>query len=161
MDIRDATLFGPIEQVLAGDRLEERWHWLERPGPVAKTNREKPYTLSVEQLERLGGVAFRGVLIGLDEHLSEHFPDHTRPRQGRERWAYLQDLADSAYSKGFDSEYDITLYANIFGLLGEDALQAHPDIAALLASPSLVPAERIEQAADLAYVRATQAERTS
>ena len=161
MDIGDATLFGPIEQVLAGDRLEERWHWPERPGPVAKTNRDKPYTLSSEQLERLGEVAFRGVLIRLDEHLSEHFPDHARPRQGHERWAYLQDLANSAYSKGFDSEHDITLFANIFGFLGEDALQTHPDIAALLASPSLVPAEHIEQAADLAYARATQAGRTS
>jgi len=156
----DATLWGPIEQIVAADRMQNSWHQLQRPGSAPVARHDRPYRLSDAQLERLGEVAFRGILIRLDQHLREYFPDYQQALSSPERWQHLRMLAEQAYAQGFNSEQDITLYANIFGLLGDDALQAHADIAELLTQKSSrTPSQRIEQAADLAYARAQSAQR--
>lgn len=94
--------------------------------------------------------------------MRDYFPHYQSTLNPSQRWQHVRALAERAYSLGFSSEYDITLYANIFGLLGADALDRHPDIATLVNHPSsLTPTQRIEQAADLAYARASSAERTS
>lgn len=158
----DATLFGPIEQVVIADRIQGRWHQHQYPGVANFTPYDLPYQLSESQLDILGEVAFRGILIRLDEHLHDYFPDYQPALTQPERWQHIRTLAEQAYAQGFQSEHDITLYANIFGLLGADALHAHSDIAALVGQrSSLSPSQRIEQAADLAYARALSAERIS
>jgi hypothetical protein len=158
----DVTLFGPIEQVVAADRIEGCWHQHQRSGAAGDARHDRPYQLSESQLEILGEVAFRGILIRLDVHMREYFPGYQHALSQPERWQHLRLLAEQAYAQGFLSEHDITLYANIFGLLGTDALSAHTDIAALVGQPSsLTPTQRIEQAADMAYTRAQSAERIS
>ncbi len=158
----DATLWGPIEQIVSADRMQNSWHQLQRPGSATVAHHDRPYQLSDAQLERLGDAAFRGILIRLDQHLREYFPYYQQPLSPPERWQHLRTLAEQAYAKGFHSEQDITLYTNIFGLLGNNALQAHADIAELLTqNSSLTPSQRIEQAADLAYARAQSAQRIS
>lgn len=158
----DVTLFGPIEQVVAADGIEGCWHQHQRSGAAGDARHDRPYQLSESQLEILGEVAFRGILIRLDEHMRDYFPSYQHALNPSERWQHLRSLAEQAYAKGFHSEHDITLYANIFGLLGADALSAHGDIAALVGQPSsLTPTQRIEQAADMAYARAQSAERIS
>lgn len=158
----DLTLFGPIEQVVAADRIEGCWHQHQRSGAAGDARHDRPYQLSESQLEILGEVAFRGILIRLDAHMREYFPGYQHALNQPERWQHLWLLAEQAYAQGFHSEHDITLYANIFGLLGTDALSAHADIAALVGQPSsLTPTQRIEQAADMAYTRAQSAERIS
>ncbi len=158
----DTTLWGPIEQIVVADRMQNGWHQLQRPGYAAVARHDRPYQLADAQLERLGEVSFRGILIRLDEHLREYFPDYQQALNPPERWQHLRTLAEQAYALGFNSEQDITLYTNIFGLLGDSALQAHADIAELLTQKSsLTPSQRIEQAADLAYARAQSAQRIS
>lgn len=158
----DATLFGPIERVVVANRIQACWHQHQCSGSREVTRHDRPYQLTEAQLDILGEVVFRGVLIRLDEHLHEYFPDYQHGLSQPERWKHLRELADRAYTQGFHSEHDITLYANIFGLLGDGALQAHADIAELLAQKSsLTPTQRIEQAAGLAYARAQSAERIS
>lgn len=158
----DATLFGPIEQIAAADRIENAWHRHLRPSSTFITQQDRPYQLSDKQLDSLGDVAFRSILISLDAHMRDYFPHYQSTLNPSQRWQHVRALAERAYSLGFSSEYDITLYANIFGLLGADALDRHPDIATLVNHPSsLTPTQRIEQAADLAYARASSAERTS
>ncbi|WP_462380885.1 DUF4123 domain-containing protein [Pseudomonas sp. Marseille-QA0892] len=158
----DATLFGPIEQIVTPDRIDDAWHEHQRPGPTFPSRQDRPYRLSDKQLDCLGDVAFRGTLIRLDAHMRDYFPTYQPTLNLSQRWQHLQALAERAYGLGFNSEYDITLYANIFGLLGADALEKHPDIATLVNQPSsLAPTQRIEQAADLAYARASSVERTS
>lgn len=158
----DVTLFGPIEQVVAAERIEGCWHQHQRSGAAGDVRHDRPYQLSESQLEILGEVAFRGILIRLDEHMRDYFPDYQHALSQPERWQHLRLLSEQAYAQGFHSEHDITLYANIFGLLGTDALSAHSDIAALVGQPSsLTPTQRIEQAADMAYARAQSAERIS
>lgn len=158
----DSTLFGPIEQVVGADRIQTCWHQHQRPGLAECISHDRPYSLSDAQLELLGEVGFRSILVQLDEHLRDYFPDYQRALNQPERWQHLRSLAEQAYAQGFQSEHEITLYANIFGLLGADALQTHSDIAELLSKASaLTPSQRIEQAADLAYARAPTAERTS
>ncbi|MGK9066761.1 DUF4123 domain-containing protein [Stutzerimonas chloritidismutans] len=158
----DATFFGPIEQIVAADRTESAWHRHQRPSSTFITQQDRPYQLSDKQLDSLGDVAFRGILISLDGHMRDYFPHYQSTLNPTRRWQHLRALAERAYSLGFNSEYDITLYANIFGLLGADALDRHPDIASLVNQfSSLAPTQRIEQAADLAYARASSAKRTS
>jgi hypothetical protein len=158
----DATLFGPIGRVVVADRIQACWHQHQCPGSAEVTRHDRPYLLSEAQLDMLGEVGFRGILIRLDEHMREYFPDYQHALSQPERWQYLRTLAERAYAQGFQSEHEITLYANIFALLGEDALQNHADIAELLGQASpLTPSQRIEQAADLAYARARPVERTS
>ncbi|MOA62566.1 hypothetical protein D3C78_1880240 [compost metagenome] len=71
-------------------------------------------------------------------------------------------MASTAYAQGFSSERDITLYANIFGFLGEHVLDDHADIAQLLTQKSPeTPTQRIERAAELAQERAEHMERSS
>ncbi|MBA1276579.1 MULTISPECIES: DUF4123 domain-containing protein [Pseudomonadaceae] len=159
----DATLFGPIGRLVAADRIQACWYQHQCPGSTkVATPHDRPYQLSEFQLEMLGEVGFRGVLIRLDEHLRDYFPNYQSALSPPERWQYLRELAERAYAQGFQSEHEITLYANIFGLLGGDALQTHTDIAELLGQASpLTPSQRIEQAADLAYAHARPVERTS
>ncbi|WP_372865382.1 DUF4123 domain-containing protein [Spongiibacter sp.] len=158
----DVTLFGSIERVVVANRVQACWHQHQCPGSMEVTRHDRPYQLTEAQLDILGEVGFRGTLIRLDEHLREYFPDYQHGLSQPERWKHLRTLTERAYTQGFHSEHDITLYANIFGLLGEDALQTHADIAALVGkTSSLSPSQRIEQAADLAYARARPVERTS
>lgn len=64
-------------------------------------------------------------------------------------------MASTSYDRGFNTELDITLYANIHGFLGEQALEEHPDLDAILKTPSeQTPAQRLERVADLAQERA-------
>lgn len=158
----DVTLFGPIEQFVAADRMQNGWHQLQRPGSATAARHDRPYQLSESQLEMLGDVSFRGILIRLDEHMRDYFPGYQQALNPPERWQHVQTLAQQAYAQGFHSEHEITLYANIFGFLGDGALQEHADIAELLTQKSsLTPSQRIEQAADLAYARAQSAQRIS
>ncbi len=97
------------------------------------------------------------MLINLDKHLQTHFPAYCTALTRIERWQHLRGLADEAYERGFNSERDIFRYANIFALLGDDALQHHSDIAELITSSSAAtPSQRVEQAARIAYERIQQ-----
>ncbi|MEK8079367.1 DUF4123 domain-containing protein [Pseudomonas sp. XK-1] len=158
----DTTLFGPIEHIVVADSLHHCWYQHLCPGVAPTNDHGRAYPLTDEQVQRLGEVSFRSMLIRLDAHMREYFPAFQQPLDHVQRWQYLKALAERGYAQGFHSEHEITLYANIFGLLGDGALQAHADIAALLTQKSsLTPSQRIEQAADLAYARAQTVERTS
>lgn len=158
---KNTTLFGPIEQLCAPDMVLGRWHWLRRPGQNW-TPLTSPYRLSESELAGLGKVDFRQTVLRLNQHMQEYFPAYGAALARRARWAHLHALASEAYQAGFTSERDITFYANIFGFLGEQALLEHPDIAALLREKSAQPPEqRVEQAAELAAVRANSSERIS
>lgn len=156
----DAALFGPFEHIALVDRTQHCWCQYARPGDEIRTSREKPYQLSDDQLELLGEVSLRSCVIQLDAHMHEFFPDYRPQLRGTDRWQHLHELASNAYARGFNSERAITLYANIFGFLGEQALDRHADIAALLNTPSAAtPEQRIEQAAEIARERAEPMER--
>ncbi|MEE1948333.1 DUF4123 domain-containing protein [Pseudomonas alcaligenes] len=156
----DATLFGPFEHIALIDRTQQCWRQYARPGAAVQISRENPYQLSEAQLELLGEVSLRSCVIQLDAHMHEFFPDYRPQLRGTDRWQHLHELASSAYARGFNSERAITLYANIFGFLGEDALDRHVDIAVQLNTPSATtPEQRIEQAAEIARERAESMER--
>lgn len=152
-------LFGPIEQICAADCIEGCWWQHRRVGEPQQQAEQKPYRLSDAELEALGEVSFRQVAMRLDSHMREFFPHYQQALHGRERLTHLRVLAERAYRQGMGSEREIILYANVFGFLGEQQLENHPDIASLLNDKSpQTPAQRIEQAAGLAQVRATQIE---
>ena len=156
----DTTLFGPFEHIALVDHTRHAWLQYSRPTTESRISWEKPYQLSEDQLELLGEVGLRSCVIQLNAHMQEFFPDYQPQLHGVDRWQHLHELASSAYARGFNSERAITLYANIFGFLGEHALERHADIAALLNTPSAAsPEQRIEQAAELARERAESMER--
>lgn len=150
-------LFGPIRQLCIPDALDGVWRQ-HRPCEDRKPyDPATLYSLNETEIEALGAVSFRQTVMDLDEHMNRFFPNYRPILQGRERLKHCFRLAEDAYARGFCSEREITLYANIFGLLGEQALQTHPDIAVLLEErSSLTPLQRIEQAAAIAEQRSTQ-----
>ncbi|AIS10532.1 hypothetical protein JM49_02250 [Pseudomonas chlororaphis subsp. aurantiaca] len=158
--LKDPTLFGPCTQILTADAAAGVWHLHHRPGLVPAPHHDQPYRLSDEQLSLLNEVSFRGVVMRLDEHMQEYFPAYRAHATPRQRWEHLHQLASHAYERGFASELDITLYANIHGFLGERALEEHPDLDARLKTPSAhTPAQRLEQVADIAMQRAQHLQR--
>ena len=151
----DPTLFGPCHQILIADGARDSWHLLQRPGPAPTAQHATLYQLSTQEASTLDEVSFRNVVLRLDQHLRHYFPAYQANLSAYQRWAHVHELAASAYDRGFNSELDITLYANIQGYLGEEALQHHPDLQHLLTTASsLTPAQRLEKAAEIARCRA-------
>lgn len=151
----DPTLFGPCHQILIADGARDSWHLLQRPGPAPTAQHATLYQLSTQEASTLDEVSFRNVVLRLDQHLRHYFPAYQANLSAAQRWAHVHELATSAYDRGFYSELDITLYANIQGYLGEEALQHHPDLQHLLTTASsLTPAQRVEKAAEIARCRA-------
>lgn len=158
--IKDPTLFGPCTQIVAADAVLGRWHINQRPGLAAEPAHAQRYRLSDEQLTRLDSVNFRALVMRLDTHLQEHFPAFQADLDPSQRWGYLNDLALSAYTRGFCSGYDIVLFANIHGFLGVGALHEHPDLDAQLNMPSIrTTTQRLEQVANIAKDRAEHLQR--
>ncbi|MDI3400379.1 DUF4123 domain-containing protein [Pseudomonas sp. V88_4] len=159
--IKDPTLFGPCTQVVTADAALGCWHINRRQGITSEPNHSKRYRLSEEQLSQLDEVNFRNVVMRLDEHMLEYFPSYQAQSTPPQRWEHLHALASTSYDRGFNTELDITLYANIHGFLGERALEEHPDLDAILKTPSeQTPAQRLERVADMAQERAATLNRS-
>ena len=151
----DPTLFGPCQQILIADAAQGVWHLHQRPGPAPIPQQGTPYLLSEQEASALDVVSFRNVVLRLDRHLRHYFPAYQVHLSPSERWAHVHALASMAYERGFNSELDITLYANVHGYLGEHALRDHPDLHLQLTTVSaLTPAQRIEKVAEIARCRA-------
>lgn len=158
----DACLFGPFESILAFDGETRSWLCHRRPAGPVPARQDGPYRLDDEELERLGEVRWQRVVEQLDAHLRQAFPHYAADCDRSARRAHLRGLAEQAHARGLCSEIDIARYANLFGLLGEQALQDYPEIAALLdTTSSQTPSRRLEAAADLAYAIALQARSAS
>jgi hypothetical protein len=159
-ELKDATLFGPCVQVLTADSTLGCWHQHHRPGGVPMASHAKPYRLSESQVTLLDEVNFRSVVMRLDQHMNEYFPAFQMDLKAPERWEYLNELASRSYDRGYSSELEITLYANIHGFLGIMALAEHPDLDALLETTSeQTPIQRLEYVANIAKERAESLQR--
>jgi len=153
--IKDPTLFGPCKQIVTADAALDCWYINNRPGNAPEPDHSKRYRLSEAQLSQLDEVNFRNVVMRLDAHMQEYFPGYQAQSTPQQRWEHLHALASTSYDRGFNTELDITLYANIHGFLGERALEEHPDLDAILKTPSeQTPAQRLERVADIAQERA-------
>lgn len=158
---KHSELYGPIDQLHAHDAISGSWHSHQRPGAETVLSR-LPYRLSENELAALGEVDFRQTVSWLQGHMNKHFPHFVSSIPDSEQWTRIYHLANQAYRAGFTSERDIGLYANVFGFLGQDGLDHHPDIAELVTKPNQQsPSQRIEQAANLAESRMTLLERNS
>ncbi|MGG7672817.1 DUF4123 domain-containing protein [Pseudomonas sp. WC2] len=157
---QDARLFGPCSEILTADAALRCWHQHHRPANSPTISHAKPYPLNDSQIALLDEVNFRSVVLRLDQHMSEYFPSFQAHLQKPQRWIYLNELASESYERGFCSELDITLYANLHGFLGVTALTDHPDIDVLLQTPSSqTPTQRLEHIADIAKERAERLQR--
>lgn len=160
--IKDSTLFGPCKHVVTADAALGCWNIDLRPGDAPETDQGKRYRLTDGQLSLLDEVNFRNVVMRLDQHMHEYFPDYLAHATPQQRWEHLHSLASTAYDRGFNTELDITLYANIHGFLGVQALKEHPDLNALLETPSeRTSTQRIEHIANIAKERAESLHRSA
>jgi hypothetical protein len=158
--LRDPTLFGPCNQLVTADAGQGSWHINLRPGDAPKPDYNQRYRLNDGQLSLLDEVSFRNVVLRLDQHMHEYFPNYQAQVTRRRRWEHLHALASAAYDRGFDSELDSILYANIHGFLGEQALLEHPDLNAVLETSSQrTPTQRLEYVASIAKERAERLQR--
>ena len=148
-----ARWFGPVSHVCLPDGVAINWQQHTRPQPAIAE--PETYRLTDQELTALGEVEFRNFVSGLAEHLHTYFADFMATFAPEDRRPYAQALADDAYQKGFASEQEITLYANVYGYLAGAPLTDHPNIVPLLTQSSLeAPLKRVERAAKLAERRA-------
>lgn len=151
---QSARWFGPVEQLWLPDSLQSIWHPHARPEHAAPDTFDS-YRLTDEELTALEDVEFRRSVFGLSEHLHTYFPEFMASCPAQERLLHIQQVAREAYQRGFTSEQEITLYANVLGYLAGQPLAGHADIAQLLTAPSTQsPLTRLERAAELAQNRA-------
>lgn len=152
---QDSRLFGPIEQICAADVLADTWHQHQRPGQQMLPNYSRPYVLSEAEQEALAEVSIRQSVLELSRHMRRYFPAYGADLPPAERLARMQALATEAYQRGYGSAREIAMFANLFGYLGDRALDDYPDLARLLGEASdETPAQRLEQAAHIAQQRA-------
>lgn len=152
-------VFGPMEQVVLPDAISNKWHHHVRNSDVPQPLAAQPYALCERQVALLDEVRLRATWRSLHEHVQEKFPNAPIGQDPQARWEWIRQVTEDAYALGFNSEHDICLYANVQVLLGDDALECHPDIAELLTRPSsLTPTQRITQAAEQALARSRYVE---
>lgn len=148
-----ARWFGPIEQVCLPDGMQAQWQEHRRPASAVAV---EPSTLRLtdQELTALGEVEFRQFVLRLTAHLTTYFPDLMAAPPEIERRRRAQQIAQTAYDKGFYSAQEVMLYANVLGYLAGQSIESHPDIYQLLNQPSaLPPLQRVLRAADLAESR--------
>jgi hypothetical protein len=141
--------FGPVAHVCLPDGIAGVWHQHIRLDQA----RAEPqtYRLTDQELTALGEVEFHNVVSALSEHMQAYFPEYMANFEVPECRQYAQKVASEAYQKGFSSEQEMTLYANVFGYLAGQPLIEHPEIAQLLAGTAAgAPLARVERAAELA-----------
>lgn len=152
--IKDPTLFGPCKQIVTADAALDCWYINNRPGN-ARARPQQALSIERSTTQSTG----RGELSQCcDASRCTHarvFSSYQAQSTPQQRWEHLHALASTSYDRGFNTELDITLYANIHGFLGELALEEHPDLDAILKTPSeQTPAQRLERVADIAQERA-------
>ena len=147
----DSRWLGPSEQICLPDGLHVQWLEHKRPASAVAT---VPSTLrlSDEELTALGEVEFRRFVLRLTRHMTTYFPDVMAQFSETEQRIRAYKLAQIAYAKGFYSAREVTLYANVLGLLLPESVDSYPDIHQLLNQPSTskTPFERVKLAAKLA-----------
>ncbi|WP_122663193.1 DUF4123 domain-containing protein [Pseudomonas viridiflava] len=148
---RDPDLFGPCQQVVVSNAPRNGWTQIKRPGDKYIPQYDKPFMVSDAQWMALKGVAFDKSMGALYQHMQRFFPDYCAELTPELRLEHIHRLARSAIDKGFETEQEIWLYANVFGFLGDDVLEQHPDIAQLLTVRSQMSSlERVDRAATIA-----------
>lgn len=153
----DNRLFGPIDSVYAADVITEHWIKHERHGESAIHDKTILYRMSDRQMEAISDVAFRLIVISLDQHLRTFFPAYLTSTGLKSRYGHVHALAFTAYEAGFNSEADIFHYANVICFLATQPDDSHPDIRTLMdEKSSLTPSQRIQQANWLAVKRSRE-----
>ena len=153
-ETRKPDAFGPMERVVLPDVISNGWHHHARPEGMVRGLPDGPYGVCEAQQAKLDDVSFRAGIRSLEKHLNAKIPEYRSDLTGAARWQWLREMAIRADGLGFSSDHDLCFYANVYGLLGDDVLRDHPDIAALITQPSgLTPSDRIKKAADMALVR--------
>ncbi|MDD2058966.1 DUF4123 domain-containing protein [Pseudomonas sp. GD03860] len=149
-----ARWFGPLARVCLPDGAAATWTCLERPDPAIAE--PAAYRLTEQELTALGEVEFRNFVLRLGEHMHAYFPEFMARFAAHEWRPYVQKIADKAYQRGFCSEQEITLFANVFGYLAGQPVSDFPEIVQLLSEPtSNSPLSRVLRAAELAEHQAT------
>lgn len=152
-----AEVFGPCQQVVVANDMLDGWRQYHRPGDRPLHVPTAPYIPNDAQWVALKAVNFRHAVKSLYQHMSDLFPAYRADLAPRQRLNRVHQLADSAIERGFRTRHEIWLYANVFGFLGDEAVQSHPDIINLLTIESdLTTLERVERAATLAQQRSIQ-----
>lgn len=152
-ELRRPALMGPVSEIITVDSYV---------GELSRFVNEAPFfndddtllRLTEEDMALLSEADFRRVCIGLMAHMQRYFPKWcNRPGDGQTCcWKRVLSTAKLAYTQGFQSERDITMFANILGYLQTDNVdpELHPDIYTNLYHTSeLTPAQRVAHAARL------------
>lgn len=153
----EVDLFGPCQTVLASQHPVPGWRQYQRPGEKPSSRPARSFIPNDAQWAALQTIAYRTSVNQLYAHMSRFFPQYLTDLSPDQRLERIHQKVASAIERGFRTRREIWLYANVFGFLGDEGLQSHPDIVELLNRKSdLTPHQRIDRAATLAAQRSTQ-----
>ncbi|MCC4265889.1 DUF4123 domain-containing protein [Oceanimonas baumannii] len=162
-ELRRPALMGPISEIITIDSYA---------GELSRFVNEAPFfndddtllRLTEEDMVLLSEADFRRVCIGLMTHMQRYFPEWcNRPEDGQTScWKRVLSIAELAYEQGFQSERDITMFANILGYLNTDSIDQaeYSNIHQLLyADSETVASQRLSIAAQYAQQTSGQLQR--
>lgn len=132
----DSRWLGPSEQICLPDGLHVQWLVHKRPASAVATELST-LRLSDQELTALGEVEFRRFVLRLTRHMTTYFPDVMAQFSETEQRSRAYKLAQIAYSQGFYSAREVTMYANVLCLLVPKSVDSYPDIQQLLNQPSI------------------------
>lgn len=150
-------VFGPCQTILAIQSPLPEWRQYQRPGDRPLSRPDKLFTPNEAQWAALEAIARRRSMDELYQHVNRFFPQYLADLPAEQRMERIHQLVASAREQGFRTRRDIWLYVTIFGFLGDEGVQARPDIVELLTNTSgLTAHQRINRAATLAQQRTTR-----
>lgn len=150
-------VFGPCHTALVTQHPVPGWRQYRRPGERPSSCLAESYAPNDAQWAAIQMTAYRMSVNELYSHMSRFFPQYLAELSPEQRLERIHQMVASAIERGFRTRREIWLYANVFGFLGDEGLQSHPDIVELLTRKSdLTPHQRVDRAANLAAQRSTQ-----
>ncbi|MFD1261634.1 DUF4123 domain-containing protein [Entomomonas asaccharolytica] len=141
-------LFGPFNHILTTDILNQEFHHYQKltKNIIPLT---LPYTLTESENNALDKVDIKRSQQNLYQHMQTYFPDFLNHYPKKQRRLAINHIIEEAEQLGYNSPMTQAFYLNIYGYLGDNALQDHPQITQLIKEQNIeslkLAAQRAQQ----------------
>lgn len=143
---QNAELFGPFSHIYTTDIIDNQHNSYTRPGK-AISSLKLPFQLSEQQNAAIDEVEQKRSNHQLYLHMQEYFPTYLANSVELTPQQTVNNLIQSAQSKGYFSQMGQAYFLNLHGYLGEEVLTTYPEIASLVEQRDL---DAIRQASEMA-----------
>lgn len=144
----NSHLLGPFNHILTTDILNQELHHYQRSGEKIALP-TLPYKLTDLENKALDQVDIKRSQQHLYQHIETYFPDFLNHYPEKQRRLAINHIIEEAEQLGYNSPMTQAFYLNIYGYLGDNALQDHPQITQLIKEQNIeslkLAAQRAQQ----------------